>query len=123
MEQPMQRPILLAIAAAAALSFATFATPASADTTFAAPASADTQRISFQGIDGSSPAGAHLMLERIRFAADYVCHVRSGPQQLWEKMQAKHCVENTVSRTVQRLNNPMLTAALLGTDNYAVAMN
>ena len=108
----MQRPILLAIAAAA-LSFAAFATPASADT----------QRISFQGIDASSPAGAHLMLERIRFAANDVCHVRSGPQQLWEKMQAKTCVENTVSRTVERLNNPMLTAELNGGDTYTVAMN
>lgn len=106
----MIRPIL--IAAAAALTFMSFAAPASAHTSDQSSA----QRVSFQGIDASTPAGAELMLGRIRAAAAYVCDDRRGVRQLWQKMQTRQCMRRTVDNAVERLHNPMLTATYEGRD-------
>ncbi len=106
----MIRPIL--IAAVAALTFMSFAAPASAYTSDQTTA----QRVSFSGIDASTSAGAELMLGRIRAAAASVCDDRIGVRQLWEKMQTRECMRRTVDAAVERLHNPMLTATYEGND-------
>ena len=70
-----------------------------------------TVKISMAGLDTKSDSGAHIMLQRITFAAETVC----GPlpsSMLDRQQKYAPCVREVTQRTVSELNIPRLTALL-----------
>ncbi|MES1198706.1 MAG: UrcA family protein [Pseudomonadota bacterium] len=103
----MKRSLLIALAAAATLSFASTA-PASADTGHFS------QVVSYGDLNVSSPDGARVLLARINRAAENVCQLSYAPQPLSFRQDQEECVRTTVSQTVARLHMPTVVAMYEG---------
>jgi UrcA family protein len=67
------------------------------------------RKVSFSDLDANTEAGAKVLYDRLRFAADEVCrpYERTGvmPSRAWLT-----CVNNALASAVQQINKPTLTA-------------
>ena len=68
-----------------------------------------TESVSYSDLDVSTPAGAKVLLARIKRMAERVCGDYSN-QDLDRKAEHTACVRETVNETVAQLDNPVLTA-------------
>ena len=95
---------LTALSAALALGFTACGQSAAAQTTETASV-----KVSFADLNLSSEAGAKVMLQRIRNAAEKVCGIESDDpiDQLYEY---RPCVKTTTNRAVANFHNPIVTA-------------
>jgi UrcA family protein len=87
-----------------------FAAVAAAPSAYAQDASLPSVKVSFNGIDTRSEAGAQIMLRRIKLAAGQVCGGEPSIA-LDRQMKFQPCVEQVTQRTVDGLNNSKLAAA------------
>ena len=91
----------VAMAGIAALCLATAAMGAHADE---APA----RTVRYADLNVNTPAGAAVLYQRIRYAAEQVCGDVNA-RQLKEAMAAKACVAQAVDAGVRAVNNVQLT--------------
>ena len=81
--------------------------------TFAADTGADVRAktVQFEDLKLSSPAGAEVLLHRIRVAASEVCEQPQGRRDLSQKAKEKSCISASVERAVRQIDNAYLTAS------------
>lgn len=96
------------ITLAAAAMFA-LAGPAAAES----PGERFQTRISYAGLDLSDAAGADVMLDRLRSAADRTCGARTGRMSLSEHRRIAACSSAFVQKGVVRLENPVVARRYL----------
>jgi UrcA family protein len=77
--------------------------------------------VSLADVDTATDRGAAQALRRIRDAAEAACDVRPGLQPYHERAAARACVAEAVSRAVDDLGNPLVTARHRGGRTYASA--
>ncbi len=99
----MQRPLMLALASAIALSFAA-----------AAPASAATfdraKNLTYAELDLDDRAGAEALLRRIEQSAEDMCGERAGPMPLAQRAAIRQCVRQKSERAVSDVGHSGVTA-------------
>jgi UrcA family protein len=71
-------------------------------------------RVDTQGVDLSTPAGAHELYSRIKHAAEVVC-THGNRVDLAPLPDPKTCYENALGNTVRFLNSSLLTQVYLET--------
>lgn len=99
----MQRPLLLALASAIALSFAAVA-PASA-------ANLDRAKsLSYAELNLDDHAGAQALLQRIEETAQAMCGDRAGPMPLAQRAAIRQCVREKSERAVAEVGHANVTA-------------
>lgn len=97
---------IITLAAAATLALTT---PAAAETS----GERFQTRISFSDLDLSSAAGADVMINRLRRAADSTCGAHMGRTSLYEHRRIAACSSAFVQKGVVRLDSPVVTRRYL----------
>ena len=69
-------------------------------------------RVNTQGVDLSTPVGAHKMYSRLKHAADVVC-TDGNRVDLAPLPDPKSCYEDALGNAVRSLNSPLITQAYL----------
>lgn len=87
----------IVIAAAVAL-------PATAATT----SNTQAVEVKIAGYDLNTEAGAEMVFNRIQFAAERVCDLKTARQSLASKAEAETCEAKAIKRAVASLNSPTL---------------
>lgn len=75
--------------------------------------------VSLTDVDTTTDRGAEQALRRIRDAAEEACDARRGPQPYHERAATRACVSEAVSRVVDDLGDPQVTARYRGNRTYA----
>ena len=96
----------LTAASVAALCLASLCAAARADDTAAVVPS---RTIHYSDLDLGTPAGASLLYNRIRRAAERVCG-EVDSRELARAAAAKACVDRAIAASVRSVNNPRLTS-------------
>jgi len=99
----MQRPLMLALASAAAVAFMAVA-PASAATLDRA------KNLSYAELDLDNRAGAEALLRRIEAAAEDMCGERAGPMPLAQRAAIRRCVREKEERAVAEVGHAGVSA-------------
>lgn len=104
----MKKMLITAFAAAAALSSAAYAEPRTS--AVHAETGALSLRVSYGDLDLSRPAGAKVMLRRIKNAADQVCGGKPNLRNLAQARSYRQCIRESTENAVFALNEPLVTA-------------
>lgn len=108
-------PALFSLIAAAAISASGSARAADA----AQPAD-PTVTVQFKDLDTASPAGARVLLRRIRNAAEAACGYAPDNRDIEARTAFDACYSHAVETSVRTLNLPALTAAASGADGRLI---
>lgn len=90
--------------AAIALAAAAFTLPATAATTL----NEQTVEVRIAGYDLKTEAGAEIVFNKIKFAAERVCDVTTARQTPTSRAEAEACEAKAIERAVSSLNTPAL---------------
>jgi UrcA family protein len=79
--------------------------------------------VSISDLNASTPAGAAVVLTRVRAAAETVCGGEPDIRLIGQRTLYQTCVKTTVERVVASLGNPMVTALNHGPTAAILARN
>jgi UrcA family protein len=69
-------------------------------------------KVSFTGLDLSTPEGARAAFERIKTTAKHLCFQLSDPRKVDDQVLYNACFFETLADTVRRINTPTVAALL-----------
>jgi UrcA family protein len=77
--------------------------------------------VRLDGVDTTTDSGAERALRRIRRAAEDVCDASPGLRSYAERVAARACVHDAMSRAVDDLGDPLVAAKFNGSRAYAAS--